>query len=202
MRLVFVRESDLDHLGDAMTTVLFSDGKPMTEAEFLAIGETPERIELFDGSLHVTPAGTPLHQITSRRVANSMDRGADAAGLLVLEAVNVRINPSRIPIPDLVISSSEINIGELVIDASAIRLVCEIISPSNAATDRVTKMHYYASGGIPWYLLVDPRARTLQLYRLVSGTYVEEATVKDGDVLRLTEPIAATIDPEKLFPPV
>ena len=201
MRLVFVRESDLDHLGDAMTTAIFSDGKPMTEAEFLAIGETPERIELFDGSLHVTPAATPLHQIISRRLANSMDAGADAADLLVLEAVNVRLSPSRIPIPDLVISS-EINIRELIIDASAIRLVCEIISPSNASTDRVLKMHYYATGGIPWYLLVDPRARTVQLYRLVSGTYVEEATAKDGDVLRLTEPIATTIDPAKLIPPV
>jgi Uma2 family endonuclease len=97
--------------------------------------------------------------------------------------VNVRLGPGRIAIPDLVVSSPEIDIEELVIDAAAIRLVCEI-------------------GGIPWYLLVDPRARALQLYRLASGTYVEEATVKDGDVLRLTEPIAATIDPEKLFPPV
>lgn len=202
MRLVFVEDSGLDNEGDAMTTAIFSDGNPMTEAEFLAIGETPERIELFDGSLHVTSAGTPLHQIVSHRLHNTMDAGASDADLLVLEAVNVRINPSRIPIPDLVISSPKIDIGNLVIDASAIRLVCEIISPSNAATDRVLKMHYYAAGGIPWYLLIEPRARTLQLYRLAGGTYVEEAVVKDGDVLHLTEPIIATIDPAKLFPRV
>jgi Uma2 family endonuclease len=199
MRLVFVPDFDLGHQGDAMTTAIFSDGKPMTEAEFLAIGETPERIELFDGSLHVTPAGTPLHQIVSRRLANAMDAGASESDLLVLEAVNVRINQSRIPIPDLVISSPDIDITNLIIDASAIRLVCEIISPSNASTDRVLKMHYYASGHIPWYLLVDPKARTLRLYRLSGETYVEEPV---GDVLQLTEPIVATIDPEELFPRV
>ncbi|MFD0520007.1 Uma2 family endonuclease [Paractinoplanes durhamensis] len=184
-----------------MTTAIFSDGRPMAEAEFLAIGETPERIELFDGSLHVTPAATPLHQLVSRRLANTMDAGAEAAGLLVLEAVNVRINPSRIPIPDLVISSV-INLEELVIDASAIRLVCEIISPSNASTDRVLKMHYYAAGRIPWYLLVDPSARTLQLFRLVGDTYVEEFVAKDGDVLHLSKPVVATIDLAELLPRV
>jgi Uma2 family endonuclease len=201
MRLVFVRESDLDHLGDAMTTALFSDGKPMSEADFLAIGKTPERIELFDGSLHVTPAATPRHQKISRRLANSLDAGADAVGLEVWEAINVRLTATRIPIPDISVTSA-IDEDEAIVDGSAVRLVCEIISPSNASTDRVLKMHYYAAGGIPWYLLVDPIARTLQLYRLVDGTYVEDAVVKDGDVLRLTEPIAATVDPEELLPRV
>jgi len=202
MRLVFVRESDLAHLGDAMTTAIFSDGNPITEAEFRAIGETPERIELFDGSLHVTPAPTPLHQIISHRLGRAMDAGADEADLLVLETVNVRLTPSRIPIPDLVISSSEIDLSELIIDASSIRLVCEILSPSNASTDRVLKMHYYATGGIPWYLLVDPSAHTLHLYRLVGETYVLESVTEDGGVLKLTDPIVATLDPAELLPRV
>ncbi|GIF24553.1 Uma2 family endonuclease [Actinoplanes tereljensis] len=184
-----------------MTTAIFSDGKPMSEAEFLAIGTTPERIELFDGSLHVTPAATPLHQKISRRLANSFDPGANAVGLAVWEAVNVRLNPSRIPIPDIAITT-EIDEREVIVDSSAVRLVCEIISPANAATDRVLKMHYYATGGIPWYLLVDPDARTVLLYRLAHDTYVEEAVATVGDVLHLTEPIVATIDPAELLPPV
>src|SRR4051812_30890074 len=127
MRLVFVRESDLEHLGDAMTTSVFSDGRPLTETEFLDIGETPERIELFDGSLHVTSAPTPRYQHVSGELKVALRTAARAAGLHVLEGVNVRLGPSRIPIPDLVITD-DIDFDELVIDAASIRLVCEVLS--------------------------------------------------------------------------
>jgi Uma2 family endonuclease len=199
MRLVFVRESDLDLMGGVMTSALFSDGRPLTEDEFLAIDEGSERIELFDGSLHVTPGPSPRHQKISRRLANALDEGAEAAGLEVFEAVNVRLRPDRIPIPDLVITSS-IDDCAPVIDVAAVRLVCEVLSPSNPATDKVTKMYYYGSAGIPWYLLVDPVERTLHLYELVGETYVEHSVARPGDILRLTEPVTANLDPAVLLP--
>ena len=63
-------------------------------------------------------------------------------------------------------------------------------------------MHYYAAAGIAWYLLVEPRDRSLHLYRLVENTYVEHAVSKAGEVLRLTEPVVAVLDPAVLLPPV
>lgn len=182
-----------------MTLTIFSGGAPIDEAEFLAIGETPERIELFDGSLHVSPGPTPLHQRVSRRLANALDDGAAAAGLEVFEAVNVRLRPDRIPIPDVVIAASDIDVTELIIDAAAIRLVCEILSPSNSSTDRVLKMHYYATAGIEWYLLVDPEAGLFTLYQLDDTEYLTHSTVEIGGVLQLNEPVTATIDPARLL---
>ena len=199
MRLVFVRESDLDHMGDVMTTAIFSDGRALTEEEFLAIGETPERIELFDGSLHVSPGPTPRHQRISLLLATTLTPGANAAGLQVLEAVNLRVGTNRIPIPDLVMAT-DIDLDELVVDASDVRFVCEITSPSNASIDKVLKMHYYANAGIPWYLVVDTKSRTLRLHRLDGDIYVEEATCDAGQALRLTEPVDATIDLGELLP--
>lgn len=183
-----------------MTAALAEHAGLWTEEDYFALGETPDRIELFDWSLYVSPSPTPLHQIISRRLANLLDPGADEAGLLVMLAVNVRLRPGRIPIPDLVITDP-VDVRELVIDADAVRLVCEIVSPSNASTDRVLKMHYYATAGIGWYLLVEQDTATLHLHKLQDGQYHEHAVAKPGETLTLTDPVVADIDPAVLLPP-
>jgi Uma2 family endonuclease len=183
-----------------MTSAIFGRGLPMSEEEFLALGETPERVELFDGSLYVTPAPTPRHQHISRRLANALDMGAEAAGLHVLEAVNGRLRPGRMPIPDLVVTQ-DIDFDELVVDAASVRLVCEIISPSNAAADKVLKMHYYAAAGIPWYLLVEQETGALHLYELAGAHYVEHSVTRPGETLHLTAPVEADLTPDALLPP-
>lgn len=47
----------------------------------------------------------------------------------------------------------------------------EILSPSTGTIDRVTKPALYARFGVPWLWLVDPKARTLEVFRLESPTY-------------------------------
>jgi Uma2 family endonuclease len=131
-------------------------------------------------------------------LANALEPGAEAAGLEVYEAINLRLKPGRIPIPDLVIVDP-VDRDELIIDSVACRLVCEIVSPSNPATDRVLKMHYYAEASIPWYLLVDPEPElTLRLYRAEGRKYLEYATGRPGEPLKLTDPVHVTLDPATL----
>lgn len=201
MRLESVGEFDLDLMGGAMTSAIFSDGQPMSEEQFLAMGETSHRVELFDGSLHVTPAPTPRHQKISRRLANALDDSAEAAGLQVLEAVNVRLGPRRIIIPDVALAQADIDLDELVIDATRVRFVCEILSPSNSTTDKVLKAHYYASAGIPWYLLVDPRSGELSLYGLDGDKYTERSVTGPEGKLELTDPVIVDLEPASLLPP-
>jgi Uma2 family endonuclease len=163
-----------------------------TEEEYLALGETADRVELFDGSLLVSPAPTLRHQHLSRLLANALEPSAQAAGLDIYLAVNVRLRRGRMPIPDLVITEP-VPLDTLVIEANLLRLVCEITS-TNAATDRVLKMHYYAAAAIPWYLLVDPDPLMLRLYRLDGDQYVEDSSAKFGEILTLTEPFEAAVD--------
>ncbi|MEU4559766.1 Uma2 family endonuclease [Actinoplanes sp. NPDC023936] len=172
----------------------------VTEAEFLALGETRERIELFDGTLHLAPALTPRHQHFTSALVAALVSATPHTGIQVLRAVNVRVGPDRIAIPDLVVTE-EIDLDELVVDASAVRLVCEILSPSNGDTDKVLKRHYYATAGIPWYLLGDPVTGTLRLFALDGSAYSEVQVATPGTPLRLTEPVAVTIDPGQLLPP-
>jgi Uma2 family endonuclease len=182
-----------------MSSAIFGRALPMTEEEFLALGESPDRVELFDGSLLVTPAPTPLHQYISRKLANALDTAK--SGLYVVEAVNVRLQPGRVPIPDIVLTRI-VDLTVPIIDAESVELICEIVSPSNASVDKVLKMHHYAAAGIPWYLLVEQETGALHLHRLTGDHYVEHSVTHPGQLLRLTEPVEATIAPEDLLPPI
>ncbi|MFF5217272.1 Uma2 family endonuclease [Micromonospora sp. NPDC000442] len=182
-----------------MTVAVFDHEGPWTEEDYLALGETSQRVELFDGSLHVTPAPTPRHQRISRKLGNILEAAAEAVGLELLEAVNVRLRPGRVPVPDLVITTP-VDLDDPYIEAADVRLVCEIISPGNAATDNVLKMHYYAAAGIEWYLLVEQTTGALRLYQRRGRHYVEHQAVKRGAVLHLNAPVQATIRPEDLVP--
>lgn len=182
-----------------MTAAAFDHDGPWTEEEYLALGETPQRVELFDGSLHVTPAPTPRHQRIARRLGNALEAASEAAGLELLDAVNVRLREDRVTIPDLVITDP-IDLKDLYVGAFDVRLVCEIVSPGNAATDRVLKMHCHAAAGIEWYLLVEQDTLVVHLYRRrPDGHYVEQAIAAPGGALELTEPVHALIRPESLL---
>jgi Uma2 family endonuclease len=92
-----------------------------------------------------------------------------------------------------------VDIDGSVIEAAAAALVCEIVLPNTAATDRVLKMHYYAEAGIEWYLLVEPDSPALSLYRLEGEKYVEQATARPGVPLRMDAPVAVELDPDELL---
>ena len=61
---------------------------------------------------------------------------------------------------------------------------CEVVSPSTARIDRVQKMAIYAREKVSHLWLIDPLARTLEVYRLESqhwtlaGSHADQAHIR------------------------
>jgi Uma2 family endonuclease len=180
-----------------VSTAAFEHVLPWTEYEYLALGETADRVELFDGSLLVSPAPTLRHQRLSYRLHNLLEPAASVAGLEVYGAINVRLKPGRITIPDIIVMRPY-DLDDLVADASAVEMISEITSPSDVGTDKVLKLNHYAEAGISWYLLVEPDPVALLLFRLDGDRYVQHAEGRRGQPLHLDAPVVVDIDPAAL----
>jgi Uma2 family endonuclease len=68
--------------------------------------------------------------------------------------------------------------------------VCEVVSPRTASLDRSRKMPIYAREGVRHLWIVDPRVRTLEVYRLEEGRWLVVNTYAGTEPVR-AEPFAA-----------
>ncbi|MGQ0775761.1 MAG: Uma2 family endonuclease [Pseudonocardiales bacterium] len=167
---------------------------PWSEADYLALPEGRRRIELLDGGLLVNPSLGSPHQWMSSQFWLAMAR-AVPDGLQVLEAVNVRVAPGKILIPDLVVVSKP-GADIAVWDPVDVVMAIEIVSRGSVATDRAVKPQLYAAAGIRYYLRIElcsPGPSAWQ-YRLVGDRYREIVHAEPLQRLRLTEPFALDLD--------
>ena len=80
--------------------------------------------------------------------------------------------------------------------------VCEVLSPTTEAYDRGDKAQAYAAGGVPWYWIVDPAERTVEVMELVGGRWTIWGVYTDGAALALPPFEGTVVDVGALFLPV
>ena len=79
--------------------------------------------------------------------------------------------------------------------------VCEVISPSTASTDRIRKTRIYARESIPWLWMVDPLARTLEVFELHDGHWLLIQAVEGNEKVRAKPFDAVELEMERWWIP-
>lgn len=143
-------------------------------AEYEDLFDLPDTVvgEIIHGSLYTSPRPAPRHARSASALTGSLwrpfDDGHDGpGGWWILDEPELHLD-GHILVPDLAGWRRE-RLPALP-DTAWFELppdwVCEILSPSTASMDRAQKMPVYAVQGVPFLWLVDPEARTLEVYRL------------------------------------
>src|SRR5688572_12274295 len=134
--------------------------------------------QLVYGVLHVHPRPAPRHARASTALTEELgppfNRGRGGpGGWIILYEPEVHLGP-HVLVPYLAGWRRE-RMPELPVDTAYIELtpdwVCEVLSPSTAALDRGDKRRVYAAFGVPHLWLVDPEAKTLEVYERSGDTY-------------------------------
>lgn len=182
--------TDIDGVPDTVDTAVGH----WTEERFLELPTNRRRVELLDGALLVSPNPARPHQRLSSRLWAALDL-ACPDDLEVQEAVNVRLGPERILIPDLAVVTL-LDPDGVTCAASEVRLVVEILGPNRRRTGEAVKPALYAAAGIPHYLRIDltPDGPDATGYALSDGHYRETTRARPGERLHLTDPVALDVD--------
>ena len=162
-------------------------------ATYADIEALPEHVigEIIDGVLYTQPPPANPHVVASSNLGNMLfapfRRGSTAPsspGWILLHKPELHLR-GNVLVPDLAGWRRE-RLPE-VPNRQGLDLapdwVCEILSPSTAAKDRAKKLPIYSKEGVHHTWLVDPVAKTLEVYRregqswLLLGTWADEATV-------------------------
>ncbi|HJX27771.1 MAG TPA: Uma2 family endonuclease [Thermoanaerobaculia bacterium] len=180
-----------------------------TYEDYVRLPDDGKRYEVIRGVLYVSPAPVLLHEYCRNELREIMGRliREKRLGFLLASPLDVRL-PRRIgdPVqPDLVyipvakqprweVDSSFDGVPDLVV---------EILSPSTTRLDRRIKHLVYQEAGILEYWIVDPRARTIEVFGLSadSARYDELCRGGEGDVVRSVVLPGLEVSVSEIFPP-
>ena len=171
-----------------------SDAAPHL-ATFEDLLRLPEdvRAEVLEGIVITSPAPLPKHSKAQRALGSFVggpfddDHGyGGPGGWWSFVEVDIQLGVHDIVRPDIAGWRRERlhSPGDQRPILSAPDWVCEVLSPSTVAHDKITKRNLYARSGIGHYWIVDVDARTLEVFELVEqrwllvGTYGEDAVVR------------------------
>lgn len=166
--------------------------------------------ELIAGHIVTTPSALPEHgraqSVLSRHIGGPFDDDDDRGGpggWWIIPEVDVRLDGENVVRPD-VSGWQRVRLpspwGRLPIDVVP-DWICEIVSPSSAARDRVTKRELYHRAGVVHYWILDPAARVLEALQRSEDRWVELGVYGEENLASIPPFDAIELEVSRLFPP-
>ncbi len=175
----------------------------LTYRDYAALPDDGRRYELHDGELSVTPAPSTRHQRISHKLLQLLDAHVEAGrlGEVFYAPLDVILSDTTVVQPDLVYIDTGRSglVSERGIEGPP-TLVVEILSPSTATLDRMTKPRLYARHRVPFLWLVDPDRRTVEAFALGEAGYGEPVVASGSTPAALPPFPALSVVPDALWP--
>lgn len=138
-----------------------------TRDEVLALPDDVNRYELVDGELLVSPSPCGLHQRAVVSLFRRVDPYvlANRLGAVCLAPADLDLRSGQLVQPDLFVGG--LIDGRQPIEWTEFRIpivIAEVLSPSTARYDRITKRRRYQRSGIPTYWILDLDARVAEVW--------------------------------------
>ncbi len=178
-----------------------------TYDDYLRLPEDGRRYEVIRGFLYVTPAPSFDHQYSVSQINRLLGNFVDGnrLGVVLVAPFDIRLpdgigNPVQ---PDVLFIRRERQprSGDLRFDGVP-DLIVEVLSPGNWRFDRKTKLGAYRDAGAPEVWLVDPLARTVEVFVLAESRaeYTLHERRSDGEMMGSTVLPGLELDVTGLFP--
>ena len=169
-----------------------------TYEDLLTVPETMVA-EILDGELFATPRPALPHARATSVMGSDLGGAFDhpsgspgaPGGWWILDEPELHLGPDVI-VPDLAGWRRERvpRLPNAAFFDVAPDWACEVVSPTTAGADRVRKMRIYARESVGHLWLVEPLARTLEVYRLENGRWIVASTHGGSERVR-AEPFEA-----------
>lgn len=147
--------------------------------------------EIIDGELVATPRPSPQHSNVAASLGGELvppyrfGRGGPGGWIILFEP-EIKFSERDLLVPDFAGWRKE-RFPEWPREnwfSVAPDWICEILSPSTARSDRIEKMAAHARHEVLHLWLIDPRYKTLEVFRLLSGQWVKLGGFAENDKVR------------------
>jgi Uma2 family endonuclease len=173
----------------------------LTTAEYFALPETTQPMELINGAIIVSPAPIPRHQeiiINLTVLLRQLTR--TIGGKVYMSPIDVYLDEGQVPQPDVVYlapdSACQVTDKRLVGPPD---LVVEVFSPGSVRHDKIDKFELYERYGVREYWMIDPQEGYLEIYRRDGDALVHQGVYGPGQSFTSAVLANATLPVADLF---